>query len=80
MGHFFQGNTPREVMEPAPLEALLAFLNGVPALEPTDILRLFNVSVVQQKARTLVLDGDQIVFVADTPGEAYGYPFRWWVA
>ena len=63
----------REVRSPAGLEELLAYLQSIPGLAAEGAYQMNNYSVEEQSGQFLVRDGDQPVFFADTPGEAYSF-------
>ena len=62
-----------DVRPPAGTNELLAFLHTVPGLASENVLRMGNYSVAECSGRLTVFNGDQPLFYADTPGEAYSF-------
>jgi hypothetical protein len=74
LGYIGQSWLPKDIRESAGIQELLAFLNGVPAPDPTMVVGLWHItSVVEQDGKFLVLAGDQVEFIADTAAEAHAY-------
>jgi hypothetical protein len=74
LGYTSKAWPPKGIRESASIQELLAFLNTFPTPDPSAVVgRWHHTSVAEQDGQVVILDGDQIAFIADTAGEAHAY-------